>query len=281
MKVLITHPGKFGDLIYALPAVIELQKFFNREVHFQISEYCRPLKKLLEVQPYINKVFINENYKIEKISPGCQPWKMPEPKGYDKIFHLGIRPYREVVHLIEAPFEILKDEYNIDLPLNKDQRYLFLEKKHKDYISFNMYGESFAPLNYFTLHFLTDLWHDILKSVDEKCIAVSGISEISKYKMFDVELICPVDFYETAQIINDSRCFVGLQSACAAVANGLKVPRVILCEYTNAIPTGDNFETIGFTDSIGKVIEKLRKFVKIKSNLAILKGLSKDRVCLV
>lgn len=284
MKVLITHPGKFGDLIYALPAVIELQKFFNREVHFQISEYCRPLKKLLEVQPYIKEVFISEDYKVANFDKGCQPWEMPEPEGYDKIFHLGIRPDREINHLIETPFEILREEYNVELPVNKDQKYLFLEKRpphsvnalHKDCVVFNMFGESFVPLNNYSLHLLDDLWQDILKVVDEECIAVSGQRESFQYKNYDVGLICPIDFYETACMINYSRCFVGVQSACAAIANGLKVPRIILCGYTNAIPTGDNFKTIELVEPIGEVTKKLREFVKIKSNVFILKGLAKE-----
>lgn len=280
MKILVTHPGKFVDLIYTLPAVIELQKLFDCDVHFQTSKDCQPLIELLESQPYIKKAFVNEDYRLERFSYGCQPWKMPEPPGYAKIYHLGIRPDQNVRHLIEAPFEILKKEYGINLSLNKDVKYLFLKKKFNyNYVVFYIFDESLVPVNQHTQDALSELWENVFKSLDVKFVIVSGPEEKYKCEQFKgVRIICSSSLLEAAQLINDCACFVGIQSALAAIANGLKVPRVILHWYENAAPTGNNCEHFGIMDPISDILDKLRKFIKLKSKMRILKGLGKERV---
>ncbi|MCP4151009.1 MAG: glycosyltransferase family 9 protein, partial [bacterium] len=109
MKLLVTCPGKMGDLLYSLPLVMQLKKKFACDVYLSTSTYCAPVINLLNAQPYIKKAFIDPGYRIAHTEFCVQPWRMSEPSGYDKIFHLGLREElvsEEVMkqHLIESFF---------------------------------------------------------------------------------------------------------------------------------------------------------------------------------
>jgi len=100
MKILCTIPGKFGDLLWALPTVRELNKkeYINGRhsvdehgVHIGVMPQYESLLPLLNVQPYIDKAFVIENWTCTGSPHGDQPWEAPVPEGYDKVYHLGYR----------------------------------------------------------------------------------------------------------------------------------------------------------------------------------------------
>jgi ADP-heptose:LPS heptosyltransferase len=268
MKILITCPGKFGDLIYTLPAVIKLKEYYNCSVTFQTSPYCLILKSLLEQQPYLDNVLIDSSYKVQNLLQGCQPWQMSEPKDYDKIFHLGFRLYLDNSNkqIIEMFFALLKNEYNLDLNYDNNQ-YIFLKKQQKQYIAVNFSGETLLGLmskQEFTEMLI--VWKSILSAIKEEIIIISGKNDIQFYNNFfpNYKIICPNTLLETAILINNSKCFLGNQSCCAAIADGLKIPRVIYIYFDNAIPSGSNCEIIKSNDRVIKVSAKLKKFIKLK-----------------
>jgi len=91
MKIACSHPGKIGDCIYSLPTVREIADKYNTKIDFFSSWYCADLKQLFEYQSYIDNFYVLSNYVIERWDMGIQPWEMPVPEGYDKVFHLGFR----------------------------------------------------------------------------------------------------------------------------------------------------------------------------------------------
>lgn len=91
MTIAVSHPGKMGDALYALPTARLLYGIHGEKIDFYTSDYCAPLTNLIEYQSYINKVVIPADYKIERMDIGCQPWQMPIPAEYTHIFQLGFR----------------------------------------------------------------------------------------------------------------------------------------------------------------------------------------------
>ncbi len=107
--IAITHPGKIGDLLYALPIAKWLCEQQGCQADFYTSEVGRPALRLLERQSCIRHARIAPGYQIHGNGPGIQPWEMPVPPGYDHVYHLGFRgPFRVFIRdyvagLVGAP----------------------------------------------------------------------------------------------------------------------------------------------------------------------------------
>src|SRR5215203_1438962 len=89
-RIAACHPGKIGDALYTLPTLRYIYGVTGSKIDFYTSEYCEPMRSLLEYQPYINSFNIAPNYKVERMDMGCQPWYMPI-EGYDQVFQLGFQ----------------------------------------------------------------------------------------------------------------------------------------------------------------------------------------------
>jgi len=85
--ILITHPGKLGDLLWALPTVRTLSRI--GPVCLAVSPYCRPLVQLLEQQDYIEKVVVLEDWEIRFDAP-VTPRIPPTIPEAEQVIHLGL-----------------------------------------------------------------------------------------------------------------------------------------------------------------------------------------------
>ncbi len=251
-KLLVTFPGKLGDLLYTLPAVMQLGRHFNAPVSLQTSDYCRAAVPLLRIQPCLEDCFIDPEYRLEHLRYGCQPWRMTEPDGTGPVFHLGFRQEilgRSVLdrHLIESFFIILEKAYGLDMPRNLDEQCLFLpEEPRRDFIVFNTWGDTLMDLMPDAARQkLLEFWAALFRCLDREVVAVAGPRDAAFHRRLGMPVIEPPDLLETARLISSSACFIGVQSAAAAVANGLKTPRLIFNWFRNACPTGAN--ALGFS----------------------------------
>lgn len=251
-EILVTAPGKLGDLIYSLPAVKALAAHYKRPVTFQTSEYCASLAPLLNEQTCIKSVIIDPAYKLEHTRFGCQPWRMSEPTGFGRIFHLGFR--RELLdndlfsrRLTESFFVILKKAYNLDLSKlsNDESPYLELPEYHytsipsEPYISFQAYGRTlFDLMDEKSKSRLFAFFMEIFELLNMEIVALTVPEEDHYYSSAPVRTIHPEDLLETAVIIQRSKLFIGVQSIGAAIADGLKSPRLIFNWFRNATPSG-------------------------------------------
>ena len=245
--VLVTFPGKLGDLIYTLPAVMSLKDHFDRPVHFITSPYCRTAQRLLKVQPYLDDCLVDETYVLDHARYGCQPFQMSEPKGYSKIFHLGFRMALLGKTVLKRPltetfYYTLEQVYGLHLSKNVENRYLFLEQEaRKDFAVFQGYGQTLMDLTDAKTHQrLYDMWQDLFSILDLEIKIVTGPEEKDFYAGLGWDVVCPHDLFETARLIKKAKCFIGVQSVAAAIADGLKCPRLILNVFQNALPRGDN-----------------------------------------
>jgi hypothetical protein len=85
--ITVTHPGKLGDLLWALPTVRELALSRNDTIQLWLPSQCKPLVNLLAKQWYIRQTVIDEDWVLGANTPEA-PAKPPvEPDG--EVIHLG------------------------------------------------------------------------------------------------------------------------------------------------------------------------------------------------
>jgi len=176
------------------------------------------LKPLIEAQPYVNK---------------CVQWK-GEKVDYDLVesrrMHCAM-PYGHISRWYFYPHPELTCDLSIpSLWFNEDEE-LYPELSNK--ILINRSGRYRNPvISYF-----------FLKKYKDQ-IVFTGLphehEEFEKQWGFGVEFIQGENFYEVAKMIGSSKFFIGNQSMCMAIAEGLKIPRILeICQFApHCIPNG-------------------------------------------
>lgn len=85
MTILVTFPGRFGDLLWALPTLRALSRRVG-PVTLQIAGEFQGLAQLLRLQPYIQAVLVDPDW----VMGSTQEANGPTPaQGYDAVLHLG------------------------------------------------------------------------------------------------------------------------------------------------------------------------------------------------
>lgn len=263
--LLVTFPGKLGDLLYSLPAARALGRRLGLPVELMTSAYCAAALPLLERQPYLAGVHLDPAYRLQALGFGCQPWRMSEPPGYRRVLHLGFRPQRARrlafrQHLIEYFFLSLGHHYGIALEPELDESYLFLEPPPPlaPYLLLHPWGQSLeqaAPAGF--REALFDYWRRLVGLAALPVRLVLGPGEDAGPLARLGEVHRPPDLLELARLIRDAACFLGVESAPAAVANGLKVPRLVLDYFGNALPTGPRGGSFRLDEPVEAVCRRL------------------------
>jgi ADP-heptose:LPS heptosyltransferase len=246
-RILVTFPGKLGDLIYTLPAVMALARSNNSPITYLTSPYCQAAQNLVESQSYIQDCLIDHEYQLEHVKYGCQPYTMSEPAGFDRIYHLGFRPEVTGNKILRQPliatfFQILEKIYSLALPAYDGAPYLAVDgAQTENVVLFQGHGHTLMDLmDEDSKNRLLSFWRRLFQKMDYNILAVSGPNEKEFYEPFGLPLHCPQDMLETARMIKKARLFIGVQSAAAALADGLKTPRLVFSWFNNALPTGAN-----------------------------------------
>lgn len=104
-QILVTFPGKLGDILWALPTIRAISETVGAPVDFVCEDNpgavppASRLPELLMAQPYIGTAWAQEgwtqgppanqvtHFSREQRVPISRGW--PNPKSYDKIIHLG------------------------------------------------------------------------------------------------------------------------------------------------------------------------------------------------
>lgn len=119
MKILCTHPGKYGDSLWALPTVRALADANECPIDLLLSPGYSSHADLLRAQPYIGDVRVWESWQVQNTAP-MTPWSPFEdtlhhealdvPEGYDVIVHLGYRQWPRLT-LPEEVYQTVQREY--------------------------------------------------------------------------------------------------------------------------------------------------------------------------
>ena len=268
-RILLTCPGKLGDLLYSLPLALGLKRHYQAEIAYQTSPLCRAVLPLLERQPYLAGALEDESYRLEAVGLGYQPWKMAQPGGFDLVFHLGLRPefVRGLVfkqYLGDTFLHNFSRGYGFSPEVDQAEQYIFLpEEPTEPFIAFHGFGETISKIaRPEVLELMDHYWRELFRLVGLPVVGLAGPAQPDPPPGLVDDLVRPRDLLECARIINRAACFAGLESGPAAVANGLKAPRLVLDFVGNSLPTGPNGATFRLDEPLPQVAAKLTALLK-------------------
>ena len=212
MTIAITMPGKMGDALYALPLARLLYGINGEKIDFYTSDYCYPLKGLIEYQPYINECIIPADYKVERMDMGVQPWFMPVKDGYTQVYHTGFQgvPDRAIHQYIA-----LQAGYDMPLGISYEYPSLLLREDSKlvgidNYICIAPRGETTYK----------QLFNEIAQNTQTVIIGGKG-----DYTGYGIDMT-GVSMLDTLSILSGAKGFVGLMSSQLVLANGFPYPKI-------------------------------------------------------
>lgn len=92
-RILVTHPGKFGDVLWALPTVRAISEAHGEPVDFATSvQYSDDsFRRLINKQPYVDIAFHIPGWMVYDTAPMTPREPTPEllAKSYERVYHLG------------------------------------------------------------------------------------------------------------------------------------------------------------------------------------------------
>lgn len=205
--IAVSHPGKIGDALYALPTVKKLCEINNTNADFYTSSYCGGLRRLIEYQPYINKFIVSENYKITRMDMGVQPWQMPISGEYSKIYHLGFQ------NIPDRPLpEFIARNAGLDS----------IEKLSLYHPDFETLDDSYIVIAPRSDYDFTPAYIDFIQKSPFPCVIVGAKHEYIGYGIDKTGL----DFLESTTWISKAIGFLGI-SSMFVLADAFDYPKVV------------------------------------------------------
>lgn len=83
MRVLCTFPGRYGDILWALPTVRAVSEAIDEPVDLQIAGEFASIVPLLKQQPYLANVWGADDWSLS------HPEIVPLHEHYERVFHLS------------------------------------------------------------------------------------------------------------------------------------------------------------------------------------------------
>jgi len=211
-SIAFTHPGKLGDAIYSLPVMRYICDTNGITCDFYTSEYCRPLVRLFEYQPFIDRVIIPSEYKIIHMNMGCQPYIIPTEPGYETVYHLGFSSWP-----VGPIPEFIANSIGFDIPIEIKYDYPEAPTLNEDYIIL-------APREPNRMDHAR-LFQDLIATCPIKVVIVGGSGD-NTFSGSNIIDITGMDILETTNWIAKSRGFVGFMSAMLVIANGFDIKKI-------------------------------------------------------
>ena len=266
----VFHPAKIGDIIYSLPAII--QRGGVKEYHIQREHVAQYLKSLLENQSYIGVVVHNKNCpdKVDinfetyqafyRLMLGCDLIKLNCITAGIRTHHFPLKLSGVTFHSDHVKYmdglHIDLDKYRNIQAWKPDKAFLETTRIHAHDIIINRsprYNEDYFD-------------YTLLKDYDCGFIGLEEEYEDFKKKYGDWSTYLKItSAADVAKFIGGSKLFVGNQSSCKAIAEGLKHPRLIEISKTwpDAMPVGKYGHIIITKELIEYYINNDIKLVKI------------------
>ena len=230
------HSGGAGDCVYALPTLLS---YGTAELYLNPSQYMQPklanaLIPLIKAQPYIKTCKLFER---EKFDLNLDEFRLISGAGHLPITYAALDPWCRYHNLNEPWLFNIEPNHVNDIIINRTLRY----RGYLDYGSI------------------------VTKFIDK----ISFIGAQDEYDNFcsdygDVAYYATTDLLEAAQIIKGSKIFIGNQSVCYAIAEGMKVPRLLesSIDMPNCQPIGEH----GYSDWLDmEDVDIVSKYVSMET----------------
>jgi hypothetical protein len=194
------HSGEAGDIIFSLPTIKAMGGGTLQITNFN-KQKSESIKKLIEVQPYINEVIITDGY----------------------VGGLDLNRFREHaahnVNLVEAHFR------GQGIPIDGSWKEGWLTLPQIKITNKTSYSVINRTTNYADPNFNWAKEVEYLKTISDKVFFIGYKSEWELFNSTfgtDVEFI-EVDFLEGAYLIKNAIMFTGCYSAWSTIAMGLGI----------------------------------------------------------
>jgi len=202
------HPGRLGDALYALPTIKVLCDSYKQKADFYTSQYCEPMRRLVERQSYINKFYVAPNYVVDNFGCGAQPWYVPiDGTLYTASFQLGFRYTPDTALPVFIGncmgIQVGRVEYEYNDFKTLDEPYIVIAPRG---------NTSFR-----------NLFCDVVRKSPYESVIIGGPNDYIN-KGLDAT---GVDLLETLTWISKARAFIGLMSSQLALANGFDLPKLV------------------------------------------------------
>ena len=245
----VFHTAKIGDIVYSLPAIF--RRGGTKEYHIQREHATEYLRPLLESQPYIGAVIHSKNcpddvdinfesyqafyrlmigpdlIKLNMMCAGVRSHHFPlklsgvtlhsEHVKYMDGVHVDLDEYRDLQGWSQDHAWLKVDPvHKHDIIINRSPRY------NEDYFDYSiLWGRDCGFIG------LEEEYEEFEKKYKQ------GVKPISEYIKVDNAL-------DVTRYIAGSKLFVGNQSSCKAIAEGLKHPRLVEISrsWPDAMPVG-------------------------------------------
>lgn len=111
--IVVTHPGRFGDLLWALPTARLLAEAYGAPVHLHIPAQYDAIAPLLRQQPYLASVLSREDWQVEQTAPITprQPPAWQTATRPDRVFHLGYRGWPQYPLPLEVHTDVAAHQW--------------------------------------------------------------------------------------------------------------------------------------------------------------------------
>lgn len=208
----LSHPGKFGDLLYSIPGTKFLCDYYGAKCHFYTSAYYGSIKRLLDYQDYVEECIIPETYQVLQWGWGAQPSSMRShfrDIDYIAIHEFGFR------HFPDRPLHewyLHEEGINISPPLVGFLSYPDIETLDEDYIVIAprgdyMFKESFDGV------------------IEKSPVAVVQIGMEGEAWEGGIDKT-GLDWLETVSWLSKAKAFYGIISSQGALAQNFDNPKV-------------------------------------------------------
>src|SRR5258708_29092014 len=89
-RILVTCPGRHGDIIWSLPTARAISEAAGHPVDFLLAGEFGAIRPLLIEQPYLQQVYTLDTWAPGDCVPPLDQAHYTE-RGYDQVIHLGYR----------------------------------------------------------------------------------------------------------------------------------------------------------------------------------------------
>jgi len=222
MRILVTHPGRHGDVLWSLPAIRALFEATHAQIDVATSPKYAGLVALIAAQPYVHHAFAIPDWAIEESAP-ITPREPPglDASDYDQVYHLGYKGWP----LQPLPYEA----FGLLLEQTAHLQGLTLDLQ-RPWITVPLTGELDLSVVYGWSDEHFELKYGVTELVKYRLLTERGhvIHPLESRWAHEAPPFTPEGWGTSAQWIARTRVFLGCCSALHVLACALGIPCVIM-----------------------------------------------------
>ena len=218
------HSGHLGDIIYSLPIVKQLSsRFCSQPALMYLNLYYKSSLDPSIDHPSGRYALIPETYSIIKPLLESQEYISSVKQYSEESVDFDLDYFRDCIYTLDRGNISKWYQEIIPIDLHLEEPWLKVNKKSTEYSEYIVLSRS-------TRYHWNDLSYSFLRKYPN--VAFVGLEyefKLMKEIIPNIKYIPTNDFLELAQIIAGARLFIGNQSSPFAIAEALKVNRLLEC----------------------------------------------------